>query len=225
MWNKWTLNPSAPLVSTTKVHWIYALWLHGHNRLQSVMTKTHASNDSTKVANHLLINISTWGSSVVGSQSSAQNNSKEVNKWNFCKNQNKLFSLLEDQRSVGRCFERSEWTKRPSATIFIVDEPSDINYDLWDWHVDRVGCAERALPKYFFSWHGHEKIYGPQKRSEASNDPAEDTLQQIRLLIVSLTDKIDKLDADSRKWHDTIYVKLEHLGERTKTLMTSVKWK
>ena len=38
-----------------------------------------------------------------------------------------------------------------------------------------------------------------KKGSEASSDLAEDNLEQIRLLIASLTDKIDKLDADNRK--------------------------
>ena len=61
-----------------------------------------------------------------------------------------------------------------------------------------------------------------KKGSEASNDLAEDNLEQIRLLIASLTDKIDKLDADSRKRHDAIYGKLEHLEERTKTLFKDV---
>lgn len=36
-----------------------------------------------------------------------------------------------------------------------------------------------------------------KKGSEASNDLTEDNLKQIMLLITSLTDKIDKLDADS----------------------------
>ena len=38
-----------------------------------------------------------------------------------------------------------------------------------------------------------------KKGSEASNDLAEDNLEQIRLLIASLTDKIDEQDADSQK--------------------------
>ena len=61
-----------------------------------------------------------------------------------------------------------------------------------------------------------------KKGSEASNDLAEDNLEQIRLLIASLTDKIDELDTDSPKRHDTIYRKLEHLEERTKTLFKDV---
>ena len=36
-----------------------------------------------------------------------------------------------------------------------------------------------------------------KKGSEAGNDLAEDNLEQIRLLIASLTDKIDKLDVES----------------------------
>ena len=61
-----------------------------------------------------------------------------------------------------------------------------------------------------------------KKGSKAANDLAEDNLEQIRLLIANLTDKIDKLDADSRKRHDAIYVEFEHLEERTKTLFKDV---
>ena len=61
-----------------------------------------------------------------------------------------------------------------------------------------------------------------KKVSEAANDLAEDNLEQIRLLIVNLADKMDKLDADSRKRHDAIYGKLEHLEESTKTLFKDV---
>ena len=61
-----------------------------------------------------------------------------------------------------------------------------------------------------------------KKVSEAANDLAEDNLEQIRLLVANLADKIDKLDADSRQRHDAIYVKLEHLEERTKTLFKDV---
>ena len=38
-----------------------------------------------------------------------------------------------------------------------------------------------------------------KKVSEAANDLAEDNLEQIRLLIANLADKMDKLDTDSRK--------------------------
>ena len=55
--------------------------------------------------------------------------SKEVNEWNYCENHDKSLSQLNSQRPVSRCFERSEWTKRPSAIIFVIDEPNDINYD------------------------------------------------------------------------------------------------
>ena len=48
--------------------------LHGHNRLQSVMTETHAGNGGTKVVDQLLIDISTGDSSVVGSQAAALDN-------------------------------------------------------------------------------------------------------------------------------------------------------
>ena len=77
----------------------------------------------------------------------------------------------------------------------------------------------------------HLNIYSPdmaakdlrsKKGSKAANDLAEDNLEQIRLLIANLTDKIDKLDADNCKRHDAIYVKLEHLKERTKTLFKDV---
>ena len=61
-----------------------------------------------------------------------------------------------------------------------------------------------------------------KKGCEAGNDLAEDNLEQIRLLIASLTDTIDKLDADSRKRHDAIYGKLENVEERTKTLFKDV---
>ena len=61
-----------------------------------------------------------------------------------------------------------------------------------------------------------------KKGSEAGNDLAEDNLEQIRLLIASLKDKIDKLDADSRNRHDAVYGKLENLEERTKTLFKDV---
>ena len=66
------------------------------------------------------------------------------------------------------------------------------------------------------------KTLRSKKGSEAGKDLAEDNLEQIRLLITSLTDKIDKLDADSRKRHDAIYRKLENLEERTKTLFKDV---
>ena len=52
--------------------------LHGHNRLQSVMTDTHAGNGGTKVVDQLLIDISTGDSSIVGSQSSAQDNIQTI---------------------------------------------------------------------------------------------------------------------------------------------------
>ena len=61
-----------------------------------------------------------------------------------------------------------------------------------------------------------------KKGSEAANDPAEDNLEEIRMLIGSLAEKIDKLDADSRRRHDAIYGKLEHLEERTNTLFEDV---
>lgn len=61
-----------------------------------------------------------------------------------------------------------------------------------------------------------------KKGSEATNDLAEDNLEQIRLLIASLAEKIDKLDADGRRRHDAIYGKLEHLEERTNTLFEDV---
>ncbi|KAK2555903.1 hypothetical protein P5673_022165, partial [Acropora cervicornis] len=48
--------------------------LHGHNRLQSVMTETHAGNGGTKVVDQLLIDISTGDSSVLGSQAAARDN-------------------------------------------------------------------------------------------------------------------------------------------------------
>ncbi|KAL9976481.1 hypothetical protein ACROYT_G013789 [Oculina patagonica] len=59
-------------------------------------------------------------------------------------------------------------------------------------------------------------------RSEAANDSAEDNLEEIRMLIGSLAEKIDKLDADSPRRHDAIYGKLEHLEERTNTLFVDV---
>ena len=61
-----------------------------------------------------------------------------------------------------------------------------------------------------------------KKVSEAANDLAEDNLEQIRLLIAKLADKMDKLDADSRKRHDAIYGKLEHLEGSMKTLFKDV---
>lgn len=61
-----------------------------------------------------------------------------------------------------------------------------------------------------------------KKGPEATNDLAEDNLEQIRLLIASLAEKIDKLDADGRRRHDAIYGKLEHLEERTNTLFEDV---
>ena len=67
------------LVITTKVHWTYSLRLHGHNRLQSVMTEAHGGNGGTKVVDQLLIDISTGDSSVVGSQSSARDNIQTKN--------------------------------------------------------------------------------------------------------------------------------------------------
>ena len=42
------------------------------------------------------------------------------------------------------------------------------------------------------------------------------------MLIASLAEKIDKLDADGRRRHDAIYGKLEHLEERTNTLFEDV---
>ena len=67
------------LVIATKVHWTYSLRLHGHNRLQSVMTETHAAgNGDTKVVDQLLIDISTGDSSVVGSQTSARDNIQTI---------------------------------------------------------------------------------------------------------------------------------------------------
>ena len=61
--------------------------------------------------------------------------------------------------------------------------------------------------------HMAAKSLRSKKGSEASNDLAEDNLEQIRLLIAGLTDKVNKLDADSRKRHDAIYGKLEHLED------------
>ena len=61
-----------------------------------------------------------------------------------------------------------------------------------------------------------------KKGSEAANDAAEDNLEEIRMLIGSLAEKIDKLDADSRRRQDAIYGKLEHLEERTNTLFEDV---
>ena len=52
--------------------------LHGHNRLQSVMTETHGDNGGAKVVDQLHIDISTGYSSVVGSQSSARDNIQTV---------------------------------------------------------------------------------------------------------------------------------------------------
>ena len=37
----------------------------------------------------------------------------------------------------------------------------------WDWHVDRVGHAERAPPEYLFSWHGQQK-FTVQKRPRSN---------------------------------------------------------
>ena len=52
--------------------------LHGHNRLQSVMTETHAGNGGTKVVDQLLIDISTGDSSVVGSQTATRDNIQTI---------------------------------------------------------------------------------------------------------------------------------------------------
>ena len=62
----------------------------------------------------------------------------------------------------------------------------------------------------------------PKKGSSAANDFAKDNLEQIRLHIANLTDKMDKLNADSRKRHDAIYGKLKHLEQRMKTLLKDV---
>ena len=56
----------------TKSTGLTSLRLHGHNRLQSVMTETHAGNGGTKVVDQLLIDISTGDSSVVGSQTATR---------------------------------------------------------------------------------------------------------------------------------------------------------
>ena len=55
-----------------------SLRLHGHNRLQSVMTETHAGNGGTKVVDQLLIDISSGDSSVVGSQVAARDNIQTI---------------------------------------------------------------------------------------------------------------------------------------------------
>ena len=106
------------------------------------MTETLADNGGTKVVDQLLIDISTGDFSVLDSQTSARDNThpiesgksvsrtEEVNEWNYRENHGKSISQLDGERSVDGCFERPEWTKRPSATIFVVYEPNDINYDL-----------------------------------------------------------------------------------------------
>ena len=79
-----------------KVHWTYSLRLHGHNRLQSVMTEAHGGNGGTKVVDQLLIDISTGDSSVVGSQSSARDNiqTKDSGKSVSRKKSTGIFCLL-----------------------------------------------------------------------------------------------------------------------------------
>ena len=47
---------------------------------------------------------------------------------------------------------------------------------------------------------------------ESDNDLAEDNLEQIRLLVANR--QIDKLDTESRKRHDIVYGKLEHLKRK-----------
>ena len=64
-----------------------------------------------------------------------------------------------------------------------------------------------------------------KKGSEAANDFAKDNLEQIRLHIANLADKMDKLDADSHKRPDAIYGKLKHLEQRMKTLFKDVREK
>ena len=73
--------------------------LHGHNRLQSVMTETHASNGGTKVVDQLLIDISTGDSSVVGSQAAALDN----------------IQTLDSGKSVSRKKLTSETTLKPTT--------------------------------------------------------------------------------------------------------------
>ena len=84
------------LVIATKVHWTYSVRLHGHNRLQSVMTEAHGGNGGTKVVDQLLIDISTGDSSVVGSQSSARDNiqTKDSGKSVSRKKSTGIFCLL-----------------------------------------------------------------------------------------------------------------------------------
>ena len=52
--------------------------LHGQNRLQSVMTETHADNGGTKVVDQLLIDISTGDFSVLDSQTSARDKTQTI---------------------------------------------------------------------------------------------------------------------------------------------------
>ena len=88
-------------------------------------------------------------------------------------------------------------------------------------HVGRVGRAERTPLEIFFPGMAAKNL-GSKKGPEAVQETTEDSSEQIKSLITSLADKIDKLDADSRERHDAIYSKLQQLEERTNTLFKDV---
>ena len=103
----------------TKSTGLTSLRLHGHNRLQSVMTETHAGNGGTKVVDQLLIDISTGDSSVVGSQTATRDNIQTIDSGKSVsrkkstsettvKTTTHSISELDGQRSVDGCFERPE---------------------------------------------------------------------------------------------------------------------
>ena len=103
----------------------FNLRLHSHNRLQSVMTATHAGNGGTKVVDQLLIDISTGDSSVVGSQSSARDNMQTIDSGKaVC--QKKLTSettaktttnRLASSTAKGQSADVLKGLNEPSATI------------------------------------------------------------------------------------------------------------
>lgn len=82
------------------------------------------------------------------------------------------------------------------------------------WHVSRVGCVEQAPLEISFPVMVSNNLRS-KKGLQATQKASENNLKQIQLLITSLADKIDKLDADSRERCDTTYGQLQKLEKRT----------
>ena len=69
------------------------------------------------------------------------------------------------------------------------------------------------------------KNFRSKKKAAINSDEmaAEKELDDLRSLIKSLNEKIDKLDADSKRRHETLLSKLVNLDERTVGLVNEVK--